>query len=155
MVVIGFVLDIQPLQFGLIYGILNGLGPVAIILRAHALSIMSRPFIDASRVAGGGPVHIILRHLVPHMLPLAAVNTMLTVTGAIFANGFVAFLGLSRAQMNWGTMIYDSFTYMNLNFVVPWNVLIPSAMSISLFAASFYMIARGLHEVAEPRLRER
>jgi ABC-type dipeptide/oligopeptide/nickel transport system permease subunit len=78
---------------------------------------------------------------------------LLTVTGVVFADGFSSFLGLSRIRINWGSMIYSSLTYMSINGVVPWNVLIPSALIISLFAASFYFIARGLHEVAEPRLR--
>lgn len=155
MVIIGFTLDIGPFKFGLIYGILVGLGVVAIVLRAHALTFMNKAFIDAARIAGGGSLHIILKHLVPHMIPLAAVNMLITVTGAIFANGFIAFLGLSRAHLNWGSMIYDSFTYKGINGVIPWNVLVPSALAISLFAASFYMIALGLQDVTNPRLAER
>lgn len=87
------------------------------------------------------------------MLPLAAVNMLLTVTGAVFANGFIAFMGLSRAQLNWGSMIYDSFTFQAVNTTTTWNVLVPAALAISLFAASFYMIGRGLQQVVEPRLR--
>ena len=156
MVIIGFVLDIQPIEFGLIYGVLAGAGVVAIILRSHALTIMSKSFIEASRATGAGAFHIVFRHLVPHMLPLTAVNMMLTVAGAIFANGFISFLGLSRAQLNWGSMIYDSFTYQQwVNTTITWNVLIPSAMAISLFATAFYLIGMGLHEVAEPRIAER
>jgi peptide/nickel transport system permease protein len=154
MVIIGFMLDIDPFKFGLLYGLLVGVGGVAIVLRSHALTITSKSFIEAARVAGGGPMHIIGRHLIPHMLPLAAVNMLLTVTGAIFANGFIAFLGLSRAQLNWGSMIYDAFTYQQINGAVAWNVLLPSALAISLFAASFYLIAQGLHDVAEPRIAE-
>jgi ABC-type dipeptide/oligopeptide/nickel transport system permease subunit len=155
MVVIGFMLDIDPLKFGLLYGILVGVGGVATVLRAHAFTIMNKTFIDAARMTGGGPFHIIGRHLIPHMLPLAAVNMLLTVTGAIFANGFIAFLGLSRAQLNWGSMIYDAETYRLINGAIAWNVMIPSALAISIFAASFYMVALGLHDVAEPRAAER
>jgi peptide/nickel transport system permease protein len=155
MVIIGFALDIGPFKFGLIYGILVGLGVVAIVLRAHALTVVNKAFIDAARIAGGGSLHIVFKHLVPHLVPLATVNMLLTVTGAIFANGFIAFLGLSRAQLNWGSMIYDSFTYQGINGMIPWNVLVPSATAISLFAASFYMIALGLQDVTNPRLAER
>lgn len=151
MVIIGFVLDIGPFKFGLLYGILVGIGGVAIVLRSHALTIVNKSFIDAAKVSGGGSLHIITRHLIPHLLPLAAVNMLLTVTGAIFANGFVAFLGLSRAQLNWGSMIYDSFTYQQINGAITWNVLIPSSLAISLFAASFYCIALGLQDVVDPR----
>ncbi len=89
------------------------------------------------------------------MLPLAAVHMLLSVVGAVFADGFTSFLGLSRVRLNWGSMIYTSFTNRAVNSAITWNVLLPPALAISLFAASFYFIARGLHEVAEPRLRER
>lgn len=151
MVIIGFVLNITPVQFGFIYGILAGLGVVAIVLRSHALDVVSKSYIQAAQVAGGSPMHILLNHVFPHLLPLAAVSMLFTVTGAIFASGFIAFLGLSRAQLNWGSMIYDAFTYEGINGILPWNVLIPSAMAISLFAASFYLVALGLQDVVEPR----
>jgi ABC-type dipeptide/oligopeptide/nickel transport system permease subunit len=80
---------------------------------------------------------------------------MLTITGAVFADGFSTFLGLSITRLNWGSLIWDSFTLMTFIPSVPWNVLIPPAIAISMFAASFYFIARGLHEVAEPRIRGR
>jgi peptide/nickel transport system permease protein len=151
MVVIGFILDISPFEFGLIYGLLAGVGVMAVVLRAHAATVVSRSFIDAAKVSGGDPFHIVTQHLIPHIVPLAAVNMLFTVTGAIFAMGFVAFLGLSRAQLNWGSMIYDSFTYQQINGVIAWNVLIPSALAISLFAASFYLIALGMEDVVNPR----
>lgn len=155
MVVIGGTGTIGPLEFGLLYGLLYGIGGAAIVMRAHALTLMSRPFIEASRVAGAGAGRIILYHLIPHMLPLAAVQMMLSVVGVVFADGFVAFLGLSRVRLNWGSLIYSSFSNRAINTAITWNVLIPAALAISLFAASFYFVARGLHEVAEPRLRER
>jgi peptide/nickel transport system permease protein len=155
MVVIGGVIDISPVDFGLVYGLIAGLGGTAIILRAQALSLMSKPFLEASRVAGASSTHIIFTHLVPNMLPLAAVQMLLSVTGAVFADGFSTFLGLSRTRLNWGGMIYSSFSNQAISATIPWNVLIPSALAISLFAASFYFIARGVHEVVEPRLRER
>ncbi len=151
MVVIGFVLDISPIEFGLIYGFLAGAGSVAVVLRAQGLKIMNMTYIQAAKVAGGSSMHIIFKHLIPHLLPLAAVNMLLTVTGAIFANGFIAFLGLSRAQLNWGSMIYDSFTYLQINSAITWNVLVPSALAISLFAGSFYFLGVALQEVISPK----
>jgi peptide/nickel transport system permease protein len=155
MIVISGISQLEPLEFGLLYGFLAGLGGTAIIMRSYALTVMAKPFIDASRVAGAGADRIIFKHLIPHMLPLASVQMMLTITGAVFADGFSTFLGLSITRLNWGSLIWDSFTLMTFIPSVPWNVLIPPAIAISMFAASFYFIARGLHEVAEPRIRGR
>jgi peptide/nickel transport system permease protein len=155
LIVLSVLLEISPIKFGLIYGTLAGISGAAIVMRTYALTLISKPFIEASRVAGGGPRHIIFRHLIPHMLPMAAMYMMISVVGAVFADGFAAFMGLSEIRMNWGNLIYSSFVGQTFNAAITWNILLPSALAISLFAASFYFIARGLHQVAEPRLRER
>lgn len=155
MVVLGVALDLHPVEFGLIYGVLSGISGAAIVMRSYALGVMNKPYIEASRVAGGGPGHIIFRHLIPHMLPLAATTMMISVVGAVFADGFTAFLGISRIRQNWGNMIYSAFANQRINPTITWNLLIPSALAISLFATAFYLISRGLHEVAEPRARGR
>jgi ABC-type dipeptide/oligopeptide/nickel transport system permease component len=157
MVIVGarYSVDIGPVQFGLIYGVLSGVSGATIVIRSQALKLMASPFIEACRVAGGGARHIIFHHLVPHLLPMAALYMMLTVTGAVVADGFVAYFGLTRTYLNWGSMIYSAITFYWLrgDSVMPWHALIPPAVALSLFAASFYLISRGLHTVAEPRLR--
>ena len=155
MVVISGFVQIEAVEFGLLYGLLSGLGGAAIIMRSYAVTVMAKPFIDASRVAGAGGVRIIFNHLIPQMLPQASVQMLLTITGAVFADGFSSFLGLSRTRLNWGSMIWEALIFLNLSPTLPWNTLIPPAVAISMFAASFYFIARGLHEVAEPRIRQR
>jgi peptide/nickel transport system permease protein len=148
--------EMGPATFGLLYGVVAGLSGAAIVIRSHGLTIMSKPFIEAARVAGGGSRHLIVRHLMPHLLPLAAVFMMITATGAVIADGFVSFLGITRMHHNWGSMIFWSFAYQaTLNPTVTWNVLIPPAIAFSLFAASFYFISLGLQHVADPKLRQR
>ncbi len=148
--------DIGPVTFGLSYGVIAGLGGAVIVMRSHALSIINKPFIEAARVAGGGVRRILLTHVVPHMLPLAAVYMMVTVIGAVVADGFVSFAGVTRVHHNWGTMIYIALAYRRLfDSEMPWNMLLPPSIAFSLFAGAFYFISRGLHEVAEPRLRRR
>ena len=147
--------DMSPTTFGLIFGMGAGLGTAAIVIRSHALVIMNKPFIQAARVAGCGAVHVIIKHLIPHLLPLAAVLMMVTATGAVIADGFVSFLGITRTHHNWGNMIFWSFAYQaTLNPTITWNVLIPPAVAFSLFAASFYFISGGLQRVADPKLRK-
>ena len=157
MVIIGtaFYEEIGSLEFGLLYGILAGASSATIVMRSHALSLMNRPFIEASRVAGAGPFRIITRHLVPHMLPLASVHMMLTVTGAVVANGFIAAFQGSRPdlRLNWGTMVYNAFFYTAINPRFPWSMLVAPSAALSLFAAAFYLVARGLQDVADPRHR--
>ena len=148
--------DLGPVPLGLIYGVIAGLGGAAIVLRSQALTVTAKPFIQAARIAGGGNRHIMFVHIVPHMLPLAALYMMLAVTGAVVADAFIAFFGFSRTYLNWGTMIYNSLVYSyTLGTGIQWHVLLPPALALSVFAAGFYLIARALHRVADPRLRAR
>jgi peptide/nickel transport system permease protein len=156
MVIFGVVFqDLGSVGYGLIYGLVAGLGGAAIVMRSYALSLRNKPFIQASQIAGGGTGHIILRHMVPHMLPLAALYMMISVVGAVVADGFISFFGFSRNYINWGSIIYSAFTIQDaVNSTVTWNVLVPASLALSFFAAAFYLVARGLHRIADPRLRD-
>ena len=148
--------EIGPTPLGLIYGLIAGTGGAAIVLRSHALTLMAKPFIEAARIAGGRGDHIMRTHVVPHMLPLTALYMMLAVTGAVVADAFVSFMGFSRSYLNWGTIIYTSFIYSSyVSTGAEWHVLVPPSIALSTFAAAFYYVSRGLHRVADPRLRQR
>jgi ABC-type dipeptide/oligopeptide/nickel transport system permease subunit len=82
---------------------------------------------------------------------------MLTVTGAVVANGFIAAFQGSRPdlRLNWGTLVYNAFFCTALNPRFPWPTLVARSTALSLFAAAFHMVARGAQEVADPRRRFR
>lgn len=150
----GVQMILQPLEFGFIYGVIAGAGGAMIVLRSHGLKVMAFSFVEASRVSGAGARAIIWHHVVPHLMPLAAVLMMVTVTGAVIADGFLSFTGYNPNPLSWGTMIYNAITYRAINIAIPWNALLAPALAISLFAAAFYMVSRGIQQVVEPRMRE-
>jgi len=157
MIIIGtrFHDEITALMFGFLFGIIAGCSYVAIVMRSQALVIMTKPFIEASWVAGAGHRRIIFSHLVPHLLPLAAVQMMLVVVSAVISYGFIAFIGDTMPTMNWGAMIYQALRFsLDMLGKLPWLQLAAPAIALSLFAAAFYMVSRGLHDIAEPRLRK-
>lgn len=146
--------NIGPVDFGLIYGVITGVGAGAIVIRAQALKVIAAPFIDAARVAGAGRWRILGLHVLPHLYPLAAVYMMLAVVGAIVADGFAAWLGQTGTRVNWGTLVYNGITFTNpITGLVAWNVILPPSIALSLFAAAFYLVSVGLREVADPRYR--
>jgi peptide/nickel transport system permease protein len=147
--------QIDELRFGLIYGILAGAGSAAVVLRSQALSVMTRPYIEASRVAGARPLHIVVRHLIPQLLPLAGVHMMLAVTGAVVADGFIAWMGLRDVRLNWGTMAYWGVSYLTINPQVPWIQILAPSLALSAFTAAFYLVANGLQDIADPRRQQR
>ncbi len=145
---------IGPVMFGLIYGLIAGLGAGAIVVRAQAVRVMVTPFIEAARVAGGGARRIMLRHVVPHLFPLAALFMMIAVVGAVVADGFISFLGQTSVRLSWGTMVSYAIVFRDpLTGAVAWNAILPPSIALSVFAAAFYLVSVGLREVADPRFR--
>ncbi len=147
--------DMSAITLGLIFGVVTGAGSAAIVMRTAALKVSAKPFMEAAQVSGGGAVHIMTKHFLPNMLPLAALQMMISVSSSVIAYGFVSFFGLQRIDLNWGTLIYDAFLYGMIGGSGPqWHVLIPSALAFSLFSLGFYLVSRGLHKVADPQLRD-
>ena len=81
---------------------------------------------------------------------------MFAVTGAIFTEAALSFLGLLNIQQSWGIMINiahtQGYTLEGLNV---WWLMFPAGMSITLFSAGFFMVGRAMDEVVNPRLRKR
>ncbi len=148
-------------QFGLLHlalmiGILGGFGGTAIILKSQALSISVKPFIDAARIAGGGKMHLIFRHIIPNVLPLSFLYMMFSVTDAISIEATLSFLGLLNIDMSWGIMIYQASVqgYL-LSGTKYWWLLMPAGLSVTLLAGSFFLVGRAMDEIINPRLRKR
>ena len=156
LIVLSALFNLNLFYLALIIGVLGGFGGTAIILKSQALTIRVKPFIEAARVAGGGHIHIIFRHIVPHLLPLSLLYMMFTVTSAIFAEAVLSFLGLLDLRMSWGIMIHTANTggYL-LSGTKYWWLIIPAGGSITLICSAFYLAGRALDEVVNPRLRRR
>jgi peptide/nickel transport system permease protein len=142
-----------PLELGLLYGLFFGLGPAAIVVRSRALAVMEKPYIEAARSVGGSPRWIMVHHVIPHVMSHVAVVVLAGVVGALVTQGFVEFLGIRDYRIGLGNLVYSGLTYRTaLGTGVPWSTVMAGALSISLLAASFYMISAGLREATDPKL---
>ncbi len=141
---------------GVLIGILSGFGGTAIVLKSQALSIKVKPFIDAARVSGGSNTHLILKHIIPNVLPLSFLFMMFTVTEAVSLEATLSFFGLLNVDMSWGIMLNtaQSQGYLRTGFEF-WWLLIPAGLAVTLLAAGFFFVGRAMDEVINPRLRAR
>lgn len=140
--------ELTPLRFGALFGVLAGASTSAIVLRSHALATMERPFMDAARISGARGWYLGSRHLVPHLIPLAAVTMVTSVVGAVVAHGFASWLAYSDDLTNWGAMMFTSISFSDIAGEFSWNTLISGAVAISVFCAGFYLVSLGLKDVA-------
>lgn len=123
------------------------------VFRSQVLSIKESDFVLAARSIGCPGHHIFLRHLLPHLLPLATVYLALSMPSAIFAEASLSFLGLGvpPPTPSWGAMIENGMGYYRS---APWLVLYPG-LAITLAVVSFNLVATGLREAMDPARRGR
>lgn len=145
--------EFGALAVGVTFGVLYGLGPATATVRAAALSVMAKPFIDAARLAGAGMTRTVVRHLMPHLVPHAAVQAMIGVAGAVTAEAFLAFRSGVGANIGFGYLVFEGLTWGELFAGVldtPWWVMSTGAAGITLLAGAFYLIGVGLREIFDP-----
>jgi peptide/nickel transport system permease protein len=155
MIVLAALFNVQLIHLAFVVGIIAGFGNACIVIKSQALTVKVRTFIEAARVAGGGDFHIIFRHIVPNLMPIAFLYMMFTVTTAIFSEAVLSFFGLLNIRMSWGIMIFTTQASGYLLDFRRWWLVFPASLSITLLCAAFYLVGRALDEVVNPRLRRR
>ena len=155
LIVLGALMEIGMLELAIIIGLLSGFSGTAIVVKSQALTIKVRPYIEAARIAGGGHWHIILKHMMPNLMPIALLYMMFVVNGAIAIEAVLSFFGLTTIEMSWGLMINTTQFFGYLLRFDTWWLLFPASIAISTLCAAFYFAGRALDEVVNPRLRQR
>jgi peptide/nickel transport system permease protein len=155
LIVMGALMEVGMVELAVVIGLLSGFSGTALVVRAQALTVKVRPYIEAARIAGGGHGHIIFRHMVPNLLPIALLYMMFIVNGAIAYEAVLSFFGLTTIEMSWGLMLNATQYFGYLLRFDTWWLLFPASVAISTLCAAFYLAGRALDEVVDPRLRPR
>jgi peptide/nickel transport system permease protein len=115
---------------------------VARMVRGEVLSLRTRDYVAAGRALGGGPLHIIRRHLLPNLWPIIVVMAALSTSQAILLDAGLSYLGLGVPvpSPSWGRMIHDSQTSYRY---APWLVVAPGA-AIVYAVLAFSFLGEGL-----------
>ncbi|MFB9269821.1 ABC transporter permease [Bradyrhizobium erythrophlei] len=122
------------------------------LTRAEFMRLRNLDFIKASRAAGAGDTHLILRVILPNALPPIIVSATLAIGVAILFEGGLSFLGLGDPNtMSWGLMLGQ-----NRNYVLDawWAVTFPGA-AIFLAVLAISLVGDGVNDAVNPRLRRR
>jgi len=125
---------------------------MARIVRGQVLALKERPFVQAAHVLGQSHVRIVLRHLLPNIMPIVIVYLTLTVPAVILDESFLSFLGLGiqPPQASWGSLLSEGAASINPLKVYWWLLLFPAAtMSATLLALNY--LGDRLRDTLDPR----
>lgn len=122
------------------------------VCRGEVLRVKRQPHVEAARALGMSHGRIMLRHVLPNVLPALIVQTTLSLAFAILAEAAISFLGLSGEvdAPSWGLMLRQGKDFMLLS---PWVAVWPG-VAITLAVLSFNLVGDGLQQALDPRASE-
>lgn len=117
----------------------------AVVARTTTMQFRNREFVAAAQTAGASTLHILVRELLPNILPHLIVVATLEIAIAILLEAALSFLGLGvpAPLPSWGLMIAEARDYM---FFSPWVIMIPG-VSLFVLVFAFNLIGDGLRDV--------
>lgn len=132
---------------------ISGVPRFARVVRSAALGAKQQLYIEAARALGAGPLRIMLRHLLPNLLPTLIVLATLDLGNAIISTATLSFLGLGAQPPTpeWGAMLNSGREYMRY---APWTMIFPG-LALFLTVMSVNLLGDRLSQLLDPRTRER
>jgi peptide/nickel transport system permease protein len=122
------------------------------VIRAQVLSLRERAWVEAARMTGCSQARIMFVHVLPQVLPLAALYGSVAIGWAILAEAAASFLGFGDPQaMSWGVMLQDAYANQALSRGA-WNWFAPPGAAIMAMVLAGFLISRGSEKLLFPKL---
>ena len=122
------------------------------IARAEVLKLKEQEFVLASRTLGARPKFIIFKEILPNTIGQIITQLMFSIPTAIFTEAFLSFVGLGIPvpMCSLGSLISDAFNSFTTH---PYQIM-PPIIVLALLMLCFNMLADGLREAFDPKLKE-
>jgi peptide/nickel transport system permease protein len=131
--------------------VIFGWSGIARVARPLALQIKNLQYVEASKLMGEKDIRIILRHILPQLLPLTFASLALAVPGFILAEATLSFIGLGDPSIpTWGSILHDANTASAAARGLWWWILPPGIM-IAAAGITFALIGTAIESVTNPR----
>ncbi|MGH8013025.1 MAG: ABC transporter permease [Candidatus Binataceae bacterium] len=137
-----FVAVLRPslLSILIVIGLVSWTG-VARVVRAETLSMVERDFVLAARTLGANSSRLIVRHVLPNVMPIIVVMAVLGTSGTLLLDAGLSFLGLGvpPPTPSWGRMIEEATSYFR---TAPWLAAFPG-LAIFYAVLGFNLLGYG------------
>ena len=126
---------------------------IAKVARSMSLQIKTRGYVDAANMMGQKNSKIVLKHILPQLLPYAFASIAISVPAAITTEAGLSFLGLGDPSFpTWGHILHDANTFGAAARGLWWWVMPPGVM-IAIAGLAFVFIGNALDTIVNPKLK--
>ncbi len=144
----------DPFSFAVVLSVWSwaGLGRA---IRSQIISLKERDFIQACKVMNLSKSHILFQELLPNISSYILINFVMIMRSAITGSVGIMMLGLAAFQpSNWGAMLLRAKDAGALLIPEASYFLFAPIVAILLFQMGAILLANGLDETLNPRLRK-
>lgn len=122
------------------------------ILRAAALDVVNRDYMEAVRALGASRKRAVFKHVVPNVMSQVLIQATSSVSGNILLGATLSFLGLGAQPPapEWGYMLAEGID--NYQFY-SYLVSIPG-LAIAITALAINILGDALRDALDPRLKK-
>ncbi|WP_375460345.1 ABC transporter permease [uncultured Enterovirga sp.] len=122
-----------------------------VVMRSATQTVRNLDFVQSARAAGASTPRIILREILPNVMPFLIVTATLEAASAILLEAALSFLGLGVQPPlpSWGLMIAEAKPYMFFSF---WLIAIPGAC-LAILILAINLLGDGLRDAISPDAR--
>ncbi|CAN7320448.1 diguanylate cyclase [Devosia sp. Root413D1] len=123
------------------------------VVRAPALALKAREFVEAARTFGSSQGYILTRHLLLNLVAPLTVQITLALAWALLTESGLSFLGLGTQPPapSLGVMLAESKSMMTR---APWLMIFPG-LTIMLAILGFNLLGDALRDILDPRTQGR
>lgn len=121
------------------------------VMRGLVLAAREQPYVESARAIGATHPRILVRHLLPNVVPPIIVLASLEMGGIVLAVSALSFLGLGAQPPTpeWGAMLNDGRVFISS---APQLMIYPG-LAISVVVVGFNLLGDGLRDAMDPHLR--
>lgn len=121
------------------------------VVRAEFLSLKERPFVESALATGAGKLRVMVRHILPNVVPVIVVAATLRVAYVILAEAGLSYLGfgIQPPTPSWGNMVAEGRTFLR----TAWWITVFPGLFIFLSVMAYNLIGDGLRDAFDPRMQ--
>jgi peptide/nickel transport system permease protein len=119
------------------------------VVRGMVLSTRNQPFVGAARASGATDRRIMVREILPNVIPPVIVLATMEMGGLLLTISSLSFLGLGAQPPTpeWGTMLNQARPYFQSH---PYLMILPG-LAITLAVLGFNLVGDALRDALDPR----